>query len=47
MSITISCANNIWQVELQAKRAGMASIRVLHFEQKLFPGYRHVTTEVS
>ena len=35
------------QVELQAKRAGMASIRVLHFEQKLFPGYRHVTTEAD
>jgi hypothetical protein len=34
-------------VELQAKRAGMASIRVLHFEQKLFPGYRHVTTEAD
>jgi len=36
-----------WQVELQAKRAGMASVRVLHFDQKQFPGYRHVTTEAD
>ena len=65
-----------WQVEGQAKRAGLAtgdlsllplyycfttsllllkkqkvdsvsSVKVLHFNQKLFPGYRHVTTEAD
>ena len=36
-----------WQVEAQAKKAGMRTVDVLHFDQKVFPGYRHVTTEAD
>lgn len=45
MTLKMTPPYSEWGVEERARDAGFRTAEVVHFDQKVFPGYRHRTTE--